>query len=523
MSLAVKTPLPAPVLPQPPGRRPARRAPTQGAHLLRLDILFTAAFVALLGVSAVSGSMMAMAATGVLGLYVIFFVLVRRPIWALCAALVAQHFSGLFKQALDHSQASYFIQDGTFVLVLVPLVLRRVVCAPAKPLPSVRLTAIDVLLGLFVVFTYVQAFNPDSPSPWLVLAAVRVRLLPILMYVFVRGLLREGYQLEKPLFFILGMGALCGALFAMYESSIGETGVKALGPGFWPKQVSRTWGDAQGHEHFRPPSIYTDAGIAVVVAGMYAFMAMLRPYRMSLLGNIARYGTLLLCLTQVIVTGSRSGFLVIVVGFLFLAVVTRRRAITVALLCLPLVLGLAMLIQPQILDRYATVTDPTKAYQDNRGWTVPLFMHEMETHPFGYGAGTSTVGVGSVASLFGIPFDDETAVMDNGWLNTLHEVGVVGLALYLALLLTIFGYGLWLARRAPPGQAYLPLTMSVWTLILIVSTFGGVLTDAFPINVYYWAMLALMLGQARTLAVRRPPRLSSPRPMPRPLTEEVPL
>lgn len=477
-----------------------------------LDLAFILVTALLVGLALYTQSIMLGVFLLVPILYIVLFILVRRPVWTFAFALIVQHFSGLIKELTNFNQIGYFIQDGTFLIVLVPLVLRRVLNGSQHNLPPRTWTMIDTLLMLYLGLNLLCAFNPASPSPWLALAAVRVRLLPLMMYFFVLYITREGVDLERPLFFVMATCTLCGAVFGLYESAIGIAGVQHLGPGFWPRQVSRVWQDAHGGQHFRPPGIYSDAGIAVLVAGMFAFLALLRPPMLKTgSAKVFVAVALVLSVVEIVATGSRSGFLAVAAGFLFLALWKRSRVLTAAIVGLPIVLGIALLIQPQILDRYATVLNPAQAYQQNRGYTNIVLLDELRRQPLGFGTGTATEGASKVADLLKIDAtaDSGTTKYDNGWSNLLHEMGVAGVVVYLALLVAIFALGMRASRGLPPGKAYLAVTLTVWTVVAFVSTIGFIITDVFPINVYFWSLLALVVSEVERRKVARqarPPR-----------------
>lgn len=486
---------------------PPRRAPTN----VGLDLAFVLATAMLVGLAILTKSLFLGVFLAVPILYIVLFILVRRPVWTFAFALIVQHFSGLIKELTNFNQIGYFIQDGTFLIVLVPLILRRVLNGSQPNRSRHAWTAIDTFIVLYIALNLVCAFNPASPSPWLVLAAVRVRLLPLMMYFFVLYITREGVELERPLFFVMATCTLCGAIFGLYESAIGIGGVQRLGPGFWPHQVSRVWQDAHGGEHFRPPGIYSDAGIAVLVAGMFAFMALLRPPMLKSGAAKAFVAVaLLLSVVEIVATGSRSGFLAVAAAFIFLALWKRSRVLTAALIGLPVVLGIALLIQPQILDRYATILNPAQAYSQNRGYTNVTMLNELKSQPMGFGTGTATEGAAKVADLLKIDAtaDSGTTKNDNGWANLLHEMGVAGVLVYLVLLVGIFSMGLRASRLLAPAKAYLAATLVVWTVIAFVSTIGFVITDVFPINVYFWSLLALVVSEGnrrqKALEARRP-------------------
>lgn len=487
---------------------PPRRAPMS----VWLDLAFILVTALLVGLAISTQSIMLGVFLLVPILYIVLFILVRRPVWTFAFALIVQHFSGLIKELTNFNQIGYFIQDGTFLIVLVPLVLRRVLNGSQHNQPPRTWTMIDTLLVLYLGLNLLCAFNPASPSPWLALAAVRVRLLPLMMYFFVLYITREGIDLERPLFFVMATCTLCGAVFGLYESAIGIAGVQHLGPGFWPRQVSRVWQDAHGGQHFRPPGIYSDAGIAVLVAGMFAFLALLRPPMLKTWSAKAFVAVaLVLSVVEIVATGSRSGFLAVAAGFLFLALWKRSRVLTAAIVGLPVVLGIALLIQPQILDRYATVLNPAQAYQQNRGYTNIVLLDELRRQPLGFGTGTATEGASKVADLLKIDAtaDSGTTKYDNGWSNLLHEMGIAGVVVYLVLLVAIFALGMRASRGLPPGKAYLAVTLTVWTVVAFVSTIGFIITDVFPINVYFWSLLALVVSEVerrKTAWPARPPQ-----------------
>ena len=467
---------------------------------LRSDLIYLGGFCCLAVLAVLSRSIYALLPVAGVSIYLVFIVLVRRPLWAFAAALFVQHFSGLMKQALDFSQVAYFVQDSLFLLFLAPFALRRVLLGKNIQRQRPLSMAIDILLLTFVVLHVIGICNPNSPSPLLALAAVRVRLLPMLMYLIVRDLMREGISVEKTLYNVMALGALCGAVFAIYSSIVGVEGIKHLGPGFFPHQASRVWADASGQQHFRPPSIYSDAGIAVVTAGMFAVFAFLRTSVSSRLAMICRYAIIVLCVVEVVVTGSRSGFLAVMAGLALLLSLMPNRGRRLMIIGAPLILGLTLLAQPQILDRYATVENPVGAYQENRGGLFEVVLHDCSIIPFGRGTGLYTSSADRLAEFFGVHSRENIQGYDNGLSNIFSELGIPGLINYLAILIFVLIMALSGSRQPGtlPEQCSRWKVLAVWSLTLLVSVGGTMITDAFPINVYFWSFLALTLGSARS-------------------------
>jgi hypothetical protein len=246
-----------------------------------------------------------------------------------------------------------------------------------------------------------------------------------------------------------------------------------LTDGYWGDQASMAW-EFLDRLSGAPHDVINPNGLAFVIVSVLPFVYYLSP---SSLG----WGAPLLLLSPVLLyalalTGSRSGFIALIMMLAAIVVKGRRKALLAACFA-ALVAGAFVNLTPDQQDRYVSVFDSnTKNAATVEGrWTGVRRSFEVALRRpvFGHGLGTSREANGH--------FGDTDKPAHNLYAEIAQEGGIVGLAIFVFFMKTIFD-NLIVARRklrdlhiGKTHLARLVDAMQVWivvTLVFSIASYG---------------------------------------------------
>jgi hypothetical protein len=184
-------------------------------------------------------------------------------------------------------------------------------------------------------------------------------------------------------------------------------------------------------------------------------------------------------------------------------VVRVLRTLQRALLGVVLAMALLLLFFPEaLLSRVAFYTEtlsPTSSASElqNRTWDYPvrnfLGAFGSERWPYGYGIGTSSLGVQYVARFFNAK--PSPVIVESGFGALVVEMGIGGLLLWLVMSLAIV-LSAWRVVKRLRGSPWFPIAFMIFWyagVVLIPMTFAGMATyQDFVLNAYLWLLLGIL-------------------------------
>jgi O-antigen ligase len=204
-----------------------------------------------------------------------------------------------------------------------------------------------------------------------------------------------------------------------------------------------------------------------------------------------------------------AGGLLIAAGFLWGAPWRNREGIRVlrtiqrvALFVGIAIIVLIVLFPEQLSTRlaiYSETLDPKSPSSElvSRTSDYPLLnlklAFEYPKWPYGYGIGTSSLGVQYVARIM------HAAPMrigvENGYGQLILEIGILGLFLWIALITTI-SFSAWRAAKSLKGSPLFPIAFAIfWYAFLLafpISFYGFIAYQDFVMNAYFWLLLGIL-------------------------------
>jgi hypothetical protein len=360
-----------------------------------------------------------------------------------------------------------------------------------------RLPALGGWVLAWIMVIVVQLANPGDGSMLHSVASLRQHLEFVPLFFVGFATLRTHGSLNALFALLLAVSAVNGAVGA-YQWTLPPDGLAAWGPGYErllnaESDDSRTFSDAAGETHVRPPGLGSDMGFAGILGAtaIPGGIALLLTYRRRpwplawiVLGLIG-------ALVGVLTSQSRSAVVTAVVAVVamlgLMAVAGQAKRAVVGL---SLAAGLACITVIVIssrdsatLGRYGSIVpgkaaSTTIASRSNTWGQIPAYMGEI---PFGAGIGS----VGPAAGLWDNRTPDWNAESQFNFL--LVEGGIPGLAVFLGFQAALF----WaivsgLRRERDPRTVVLLAGLAAPLFGYAVNWTVGVNTTSTPNAAYLW-------------------------------------
>ena len=426
-------------------------------------------------------------------------------------------FEDLFRKFLGNNMAIYFAKDVLAAVVY----LSFFVAYQRKEVTSFRPPFLVPLL-LFVWLGVMQVFNPASTT-------FIYGLLGLKIYFYYIPFLFVGYaflnsEAELRRFFFVNMVlALIIVSLGIVQSILGHTFLNPAVIAEDIRELSTLYRAApiSGAISYRPTSVFVSTGrfanfllvIWLLVFGFSGYL-LLRHKRGRALAFLVfglTAAAIALCASRGIFLWGVGSALVGVVAFVWGAPWRQREVMRVlrnvqrAALGVGLAVVILLATYPEaLLSRVAVYTEtlsPGSSVSElqHRTWDYPirnfLGAFSYERWPYGYGIGTSALGLGTqyVARIFHAP--RPTAGVESGFGTLVVEMGIGGLLLWFVMSFAIV-VSAWRVVIKLRGSPLFPLAFMIFWyagLLLFPLTFAGMQPyQDFVLNAYLWLLLGIL-------------------------------
>jgi hypothetical protein len=153
----------------------------------------------------------------------------------------------------------------------------------------------------------------------------------------------------------------------------------------------------------------------------------------------------------------------------------------------------------------ATVLSGTTLAERGSGWQANL--HQVVTHPLGVGIGSTGAAAQKVATLqpgpSGLVAGNQAYTPDNYYFQTVYELGVLGLWLFVVVLVSAFGAARTVAARARGPDAAFALGVTAMVAGAAAASTVAAYFAFFPIDVLSWLLLGVVVTLGASID-RRP-------------------
>jgi hypothetical protein len=425
-------------------------------------------------------------------------------------------FEDFARKYLGNNMAIYFAKD--FLVILVYLSFwaarrRRKDIATFKP-------PFRVPLLIMVWFAVSQVFNPASPSVFYGLLGLKVYFLYVPLMYLGYALIDSELALRRFFMFNAALLFIVGGL-GIAQSIIGPT---FLNPGTLQEDIRELStlyriSPITGQMAYRPTSLFVSTGrfqnliIAswMIIVGFGGYLLLRskkgRSIAFTAIGVLA--GAAVMSTSRGVVMWCGGSTLVIVAAFLWGAPwkqkeVTRvfRSIQRVALLGGLMIVVLAVIFPQEVGSRFAIYNETLNPYSTaselalrTRDYPLRNFLAAFSTPrwPYGYGTGTSSLGIQYVARIFHAP---STGIgVENGYGQLVIEMGILGLLLWILLGVSICTSA-WKVVKKMRGSPWFPLAFVIFWFAFLVFFPIGYNTVAFYqdflVSTYLWLLLGML-------------------------------
>ena len=436
----------------------------------------------------------------------------RRGLYLLLGWIL---FEDLFRKYLGNNMAIFFTKDVlTIVLYIAFFAARRDRLVKKFKPPFL------IPLLIFVWFGMIQMFNPASTSIFYGILGMKVYFLYIPL-IFVGYSFIESEQDLRKLFMFITVLFLIVASLGIAQSILGP---KFLNPTVLQEDIRELStlyriSPITGVTAYRPNGIFASAGrfenflnIAWVVALGFGGYLLLRNRR----GRTLTFLTIAVIGVASIMSTSRGVFMynaisaiIIVAAFLWGAPWRQGearqilRAIQRTLLFVGLAILLMMSVFPDEISSRFVIYSETLSPDSPRSELVfraheyPLrnlmLAFEHERWPYGYGIGTSTLGVQYVSRIMHAP--PMGIGVESGYGQLVVELGILGLILWIFLSIAI-SVSAWKIANRLRGTPWFPLAFVIfWYAFLLLGPkayISFINYQDYLMNSYLWILLGIL-------------------------------
>jgi hypothetical protein len=431
-------------------------------------------------------------------------------------------FEDLARKYLGNNMAIYFAKDFLLLVVYISFLAayRRKEVTGFRP-PFL----VPVLL--FVWFGVIQVFNPGSTHIVYGLLGFKLFFYYVPLVFVGYALINSEAELRRFFFLSLALAAIITSL-GIAQAILGHTFLNPSSLAFEIRELSTLYrASSSGIAFYRPNSVFVSTGrfgdfnlLAWLLVFGFAGYLLLRHRR----GRAFAFLVLVLTAAAIVLGSSRGivmwgggSALVGSLAFVWGAPWRQREVVrvlrTVQRAALGIVLGIVLLffLFPEaLLSRVAFYTEtlsPTSSASDlrNRTWDYPvrnfLGAFGSERWPYGYGIGTSSLGIQYVARFFNAK--PSPVIVESGFGTLVVEMGIGGLLLWLIMSFAII-LSAWRVVKQLRGSPWFPIAFMIFWyagLLLIPITYAGMASyEDFVMNAYLWLLLGILF-RLPTLAV----------------------
>jgi hypothetical protein len=442
----------------------------------------------------------------------------RRGLYILLGWIV---FEDLVRKYLGNNMAIFFGKDILALVLYLSFFMarRKKLIQPFTP-PFFRVFMIFFWFGL------IQVFNPASTSVFYGIMGMKIYFLYVPLIYVGYALIENEDDLRR--FFAFNSCLIIAVVcLGIAQSILGHTFLNPVNLQSDIRDLSTTYRVApiSGLVAYRPNSVFVSAGrfqdfliLSWIVAlgfGGYLLLRSRRSRNLAFLTiGVVAVGSIMSASRGVFMWGAGSA-IVIVGGFLWGApwrqgeVLRIVRAIQRSVLVAGLGLFAILALFPeQVGSRIAIYSEtllPSSPASElvNRTRDYPLanLMKALDypRWPYGYGIGTSSLGVQYVARIMhAVPMN---IGVENGWGQLILELGIAGLLLWIVLGVTVTIMA-WNVTRSLKGTPWFPLSFAIFlyaSLLLLPMTYVAFITyQDFIMNAYLWLLLGILF-RLRTL------------------------
>ncbi|MGE5620243.1 MAG: O-antigen ligase family protein [Sphingomonadaceae bacterium] len=414
-------------------------------------------------------------------------VLIAKPRFGVVLLFIVSMTIIEVKRLAWHMEVGLVVEflEGVLAVALAALVIaRRDLHRLSSPLTAPVL--------LYVAYQVVIAFHPNLPTTINIIYALRDPINFAVPFIAAVYLFRDRRQLSLFLYLWLGT-AFVLALYGLFQYYVGlnnwETAWLSISPThvlYNRIRIFSTLGSAD--------ALGMHMAVSIVIALAVGFHTRRKLVRYGVMAMVPVFAVANLQ------TLTRGAYVAVLVGVLTLALVTRNRALLLALVVAAA--GVVIWYQTNqgslLANRVITMFTPDQdeSFEVRQNY-IADYMPVIVESPFGFGPATSGrqgwvllewsgIDPKLAESIAGVP-------TDNYYFRIALETGWVGLLLFLGLLLTVFLVGLRIfARSRDPLVKWMAAAFIASYAAMAVSSLSNNYFSHLDMKLFFWFSLGLL-------------------------------
>ncbi len=422
-------------------------------------------------------------------------------------------FEDLIRKYMGNNMYVYFVKDVLVLMIYIALLAER----SKRNTPLFRVP-FKYALGTFVVFGFVQFFNPHSPSLYYGVLGLKLYFFYIpLMYVGY-AMLRKEDDLRRFLVVNMALAAVI-SLVGILQTIIGLDFLNPKGMEDIDELGHGVRMTSAGIMVARPPAVFVSDGrfsnyltVAFILGLAAAGLLLLRSGR----GRTIVFPAVSLVALATIVSGVRGAFVYLVATAIIIpagmvwgapasvgAGYRLVKAIRRSFVFVAVAVALGVVIFPDAvgghLSYYEETIMPGGEYSQSRdrAWDYPVAQLQIAlSNPnwvTGNGIGTGSLGAQYVTKIMEVPAAGNW--VESGYGNLIMEMGILGPFLWLIWTVSLMWAALKSALKLRGTWAF-PVALSIlWFafIVLFPFTWGGIQAyQNFVINAYFWLLVGIL-------------------------------
>lgn len=421
---------------------------------------------------------------------------------ALLLILAYGAFSGWAKLASQWNPLIYITID----ILLAAVIIRWLASALPERRSLLQGVPFARPLMVFIILCVILMFSPLT-HPILALGGLKAYVIPILVYFLAYQVFVTPEQARQALL-ALSIPALIVAAYAFIQLASGLSELRLVySPGELAAKFQGTiqLDPATGDLVFRPFSTLQDAGTAAHFNLLSFFLAV------AVIGTLARQKAAenrwslialplaLLSAAAVVISAVRIAWTGLFIGVIYVAWLSRGRSLNLLPLLAASVIGGVLFVGDthlgqDLFRRAATMATPVETFESDRAfgwWYNNLWM--VENTPLGIGMGKAAPGLGGIQQYAQVDRGFWLPPPDNLVGGLLVEVGVPGMLLYLGVIVAILIRATILVARLDGVARGMATGLTGMVLALLSTGIAGASLFSTPVNLYFWALSALLM------------------------------
>lgn len=348
---------------------------------------------------------------------------------------------------------------------------------------------ISIFILVWIYYNLMEVLNPVAGSRMAWIYTVRTLALMLMLYYIACYAFKDLKTIKLILKAIL-FWAFVSALYAMKQEFIGfsDAELQWLYADEKRFQLIVQWDRMRVFSFFSDPTTF---GILMGYMGVMCMVFLIGPYKLWQKVLLAM-GALFMMMTMAF-AGSRTPFVLVPIGLLFLALLTLNRK-TLLITGAFMILGTGMVMKSTsnaIVWRIQSAFKPTEdASVQVRLDNQKLIQPYIQTHPIGAGLGST--------GMWGARFTPDSWLAsfahDSLYVRIAVEAGYIGLIIYMSMLFIALRTGIYYffrCRNPEIKNMYLGITVAIF--ILVVASYPQEAITLLPTSIIFYLMLAMLV------------------------------